>query len=182
MNRMYFKIVDLSRGKIQVNIIKDRITSLTSLIFCSNKRVRVNILPVGVNVVLVNNRLYLFSSNLNRLNIIHVNVINNLCSLYLSYTLILQINGIGYKFVIKNSYLYLFLGFSHLIKIRIPKYLKFRKSERNLQIVCGDKYIIGNIYNILKNLKKKDNYGGKGIKRIYDKLVLKVGKINSIRK
>ena len=128
--------------------------------------------------------LYLFSQKKNIINMYYSNIKNKILFFYIKYYLSIKFIGIGYKFFIKNKFLYFILGYSHLIKIKLPKNCIIHIDNYNklLHIIYINKYILGNIFYIIKSCHKLDIYKGKGIRNIFDKLKLKLGKIKNIKK
>ena len=183
VNAMYsVKVINLNDKSIKVNLIGDKRTSLVYLIFYFKDRTRFTVLNSSIDITIADGILYLSSDSAMLLDTMRFTLADSLYTLYVCYLLTLQTVGLGYKFVIKESYLYLFLGYSHLIKVKLSRCLKIEKSVRCLRIIYKNKYVLGNVYSTLKKLKKKDSYGGKGIKRIYDKIILKIGKVNVTKK
>lgn len=83
----------------------------------------------------------------------------------------LIVEGIGFKADVVGTDLVFKLGFSHPIKIAIPKNLKVT-SEKNIITVSGiDKEFVGLYVAELRNLKKPEPYKGKGIR--YEKEVIR---------
>lgn len=76
----------------------------------------------------------------------------------------LIVEGIGFKADIKGTDIVMGLGFSHPVKIAIPKGLKVT-SEKNLIVVSGiDKELVGQFTAMLRSQKKPEPYKGKGIR------------------
>lgn len=87
--------------------------------------------------------------------------------------------GIGYKVYIFNNYLYLRLGFSKMLKIKIPNSIFVFIRKRNMLRLISSNYQSLNSFNILlKNLRKFDKYKGKGIFSLgnFNDVKLKPGK------
>jgi large subunit ribosomal protein L6 len=83
----------------------------------------------------------------------------------------LIVEGIGFKADVVGTDLVFKLGFSHPIKIAIPKNLKVT-SEKNIITVSGiDKEFVGLYVAELRDLKKPEPYKGKGIR--YEKEVIR---------
>lgn len=83
----------------------------------------------------------------------------------------LIVEGIGYKADVVGSDLVFKLGFSHPIKVAIPKTLKVT-SDKNIISVSGiDKELVGIYTAELRDLKKPEPYKGKGIR--YEKEVIR---------
>lgn len=83
----------------------------------------------------------------------------------------LIVEGIGFKADVVGSDLVFKLGFSHPVKIAIPKDLKVT-SEKNIITVSGiNKEFVGLYVAELRDLKKPEPYKGKGIR--YEKEVIR---------
>ncbi len=83
----------------------------------------------------------------------------------------LIVEGIGFKADVVGSDLVFKLGFSHPVKIAIPKNLKVT-SDKNIITVSGiDKEFVGLYVAELRALKKPEPYKGKGIR--YEKEVIR---------
>lgn len=79
----------------------------------------------------------------------------------------LVIEGVGYKAEISGQELVLSLGFSHKIKVPIPKELKVTV-EKNAMTISGiDKDLVGQFSAKIRDYKKPEPYKGKGI--MYEK-------------
>jgi large subunit ribosomal protein L6 len=77
----------------------------------------------------------------------------------------LEVNGVGYRAIIKGPYLNLTLGKSHNTKIEIPANIKVETPKQNIIILsCADKQKLGQFAaNIIKQ-RPPEPYKGKGIK------------------
>ena len=83
----------------------------------------------------------------------------------------LIIEGIGFKSEVKGEELVLALGFSHPVKVKIPKGLKIT-AEKNLLTISGiDTELVGQFSAKIRSLKKPEPYKGKGIR--YEKEVIR---------
>jgi|SRR3989344_2960251 len=88
----------------------------------------------------------------------------------------LIVEGIGFKAEVKGDVLQLNLGFSHMIKVNIPKDLKVT-SEKNIITVSGvNKETVGQFTAQVRALKKPEPYKGKGIRYIDEVIRRKQGK------
>jgi len=75
----------------------------------------------------------------------------------------LIIEGIGFKADIKGDDLTMSLGFSHLVKMKVPKGIKLT-SEKGVLTVSGmDKETVGSFAAQIRASKKPEPYKGKGI-------------------
>ena len=76
----------------------------------------------------------------------------------------LTLSGIGFKVILSNQFLFLKLGFSHLIKLLIPKEIKiFIPKENSILLKSSSKISLMNFIFLLHCLRKKDVYKNKGI-------------------
>ncbi len=83
----------------------------------------------------------------------------------------LIVEGIGFKADVKGQEITLSLGFSHLIKVKIPADLKVI-SEKNVVTVSGSNIeSVGQFAARIRSLKKPEPYKGKGIR--YDSEVIR---------
>lgn len=88
----------------------------------------------------------------------------------------LEINGVGYKAVVKGSVLELQLGYSHPIEYKIPEGIEI-VVEKNVVTVSGkDKQQVGQIAAEIRQFRKPEPYKGKGIKYEDEVILRKAGK------
>ena len=76
----------------------------------------------------------------------------------------LVIEGIGFKVDVKPTELIFSLGFSHTIKLQIPKGLKIVLDKGILVISGVDKDMVGGFSAKIRSYKKPEPYKGKGIR------------------
>lgn len=130
----------------------------------------------NVKLLVSNNYFYLLSPIKHILNTTFIDFRKLHYIKYLIYSLKIEIIGIGYRFSIQKNYIYIYIGYSHLIKISLSNNIQIKYDNREIIIFHKIKYMLGNIYFLLKKLKKDDVYKGKGIKKVYNILNLKIGK------
>lgn len=83
----------------------------------------------------------------------------------------LIVEGVGFRSEVKGLDMNFVLGFSHPVKIAIPKGLKVT-AEKNVVTVSGsDKEIVGEFAARIRSLKKPEPYKGTGIR--YDGEVIR---------
>lgn len=88
----------------------------------------------------------------------------------------LEIQGIGYKAAIEGENIVLNVGFTHQVKIPIPKGIK-SSVEKNIIIISGfDKEVVGQLAANVRKAKPMEPYKGKGLKYIDEIVRRKVGK------
>lgn len=83
----------------------------------------------------------------------------------------LIIEGIGFKAEVKGEELILNLGFSHQIKMKIPKDLKVVVEKGSLIVSGINTELVGQFAAKVRDLKKPEPYKGKGIR--YDNEVIR---------
>jgi large subunit ribosomal protein L6 len=83
----------------------------------------------------------------------------------------LLIEGIGFRAQLEGTKLVLSLGFSHPLKMEVPKDLRVQV-EKNIITVSGvDKEKVGQFSAEIRDLKKPEPYKGKGIR--YEKEIIR---------
>ena len=93
------------------------------------------------------------------------------------YTKTLEIQGVGYRAVLKGSDLEPALGYSHPVKIDAPKGIDFEVPQPTRIIVKGNsKQAVGEIAAIIRKQRPPEPYKGKGIRYEGEHVVRKVGK------
>lgn len=88
----------------------------------------------------------------------------------------LEIQGIGFRAVIEEENIVLNVGFSHPIRVKIPKDIKV-SVEKNIITVSGiSKELVGLISAVIRKTKPPEPYKGKGIRYLGEQVRRKVGK------
>ena len=96
-----------------------------------------------------------------------------------SFTETLTLKGVGYRVALANKDLNFNLGYSHPVVFSIPEGIKVEiVSPTEMKISGIDKQLVGQVAADIIKLRpaKKDPYKEKGIKRIQDRIIKKVGK------
>lgn len=89
----------------------------------------------------------------------------------------LDIVGIGFKAELSGRNLILNLGFSHPVDFPLPDGIDAKVEKQTRIILSGIvKEQVGQISALLRQLKLPDNYKGKGIRYVDEKITLKPGK------
>ncbi len=90
---------------------------------------------------------------------------------------ILELNGVGFRAILKGSMLSLQLGFSHDTSYKIPEGAKITLEKGTIiKISSIDKELVGKIAAEIKLLKPVEPYKGKGIKERGQYVLRKEGK------
>lgn len=89
----------------------------------------------------------------------------------------IQLKGVGYKAAFANGLLTLSLGFSHPVKVAIPKEIDVKVQQNvNIEISGVDRRTVMSIATTIRKLRVPEPYKGKGIFINDEKIVLKEGK------
>lgn len=88
----------------------------------------------------------------------------------------LEIEGIGYKAQVEGEDLILNVGYSHQVRMKIPKDLKVSVEKNVISVSGADKESVGQFAAIIRKTKLAEPYKGKGIKYFGEKIRRKEGK------
>ncbi len=88
----------------------------------------------------------------------------------------LQIEGVGYKVVLKGNDLNLEVGFSHPVVFAAPTGIKFSVEKNVITVEGFDKQLVGETAAQLRAVKKPEPYKGKGIRYTTEVVRRKAGK------
>lgn len=89
----------------------------------------------------------------------------------------LDIIGVGYRASKKGNDLEILIGYSNPVSIKAIEGITFDLPNQNLIIVKGiDKQKVGEVANMIRNVRKPEPYKGKGIKYKDEVIRRKVGK------
>jgi large subunit ribosomal protein L6 len=93
------------------------------------------------------------------------------------YSKSLDIVGVGYKAELKNSNLFLNIGYSHPIYFMPPKEITLEvPAPTQIKISGIDKALVGQVADKIRSFRKPEPYKGKGIKYSTEIIVKKAGK------
>ena len=91
-------------------------------------------------------------------------IVNMIEGVNKGYTNRLLVEGIGYKADITPTEITFKVGFSHPVKVSIPKNLKVT-SDKGVIVITGiDKELVTSFSSSIKAIKKSEPYKGKGIR------------------
>jgi large subunit ribosomal protein L6 len=89
----------------------------------------------------------------------------------------LEIVGVGYKAEVQGGTLVLSLGFSHPVRLEIPKGLSVKAERPTLLTIEGaDRQVVGEFAAGVRGLRPPEPYKGKGVKYTDERIRRKVGK------
>ena len=105
-------------------------------------------------------------------------LINNaLIGVSVGYEKILELNGVGFRAILKGKILELQIGFSHSVSYKIPEGIKVSVEKSNIVKISGiDKELVGKVSSEIRMLKPVEPYKGKGIKERGQYVLRKEGK------
>jgi ribosomal protein L6P/L9E len=108
-------------------------------------------------------------------------IINNLLiDILITHKKYLIIKGLFFKITkLKNNYIKFELGYSHSIKLKIPKNIKLyilNKKQTKFILLSNNRQLLFNFINLIKNLKKINPYKKQGIFIKKEIIKLKTGK------
>ena len=83
----------------------------------------------------------------------------------------LILEGVGYKGDVQGNTLNLSLGFSHPVKVEIPKNITVTSEKGTFTFTSIDKELVGSFSAKIRSLKKPEPYKGKGFR--YDDEIIK---------
>ena len=90
---------------------------------------------------------------------------------------ILELNGVGFRAILKGNILELQIGFSHVVPYKIPEGIKVIVEKSTVIKISGiDKELVGKVSSEIKMLKPVEPYKGKGIKERGQYVLRKEGK------
>jgi large subunit ribosomal protein L6 len=89
----------------------------------------------------------------------------------------LEIQGVGYRAVLKGSDLELALGYSHAVPVKAPEGIVFEVPQPTKVIVKGNsKQMVGEMAAYIRKQRPPEPYKGKGIRYEGEYVARKVGK------
>lgn len=105
-------------------------------------------------------------------------IINNMVyGVEVGYVKNLEVNGVGYRAAVNDGILTLQLGYSHDIKLAVPKDIEVKCSKPTEISISGiDKQKVGQFASEVRSFRKPEPYKGKGIKYSDEVIRRKEGK------
>jgi large subunit ribosomal protein L6 len=88
----------------------------------------------------------------------------------------LEINGTGYRAMVKGKILELHLGFSHKIDFPIADGLTIAVEKNLISIKGADKQQVGQVASQIRSFRPPEPYKGKGVKYVEERIIRKAGK------
>ena len=93
------------------------------------------------------------------------------------FSLALVLKGVGYRAVVQGSEIVLSLGYSHPVKIEIPKQISVEITQNTtLTLKSCDKELLGLFASNIQSWRQPEPYKGKGILYKGEQIIRKAGK------
>lgn len=93
------------------------------------------------------------------------------------FSIKLNLVGVGYRAHVESNFLVLKLGYSHLIKHKIPIDLNIQCIQPTIVLITGcDKQKVNQVAALIRSYRKPEPYKGKGIRYENEVIRLKEGK------
>jgi large subunit ribosomal protein L6 len=92
------------------------------------------------------------------------------------YSKKLILEGVGFKSDVAGNILNLSLGFSHPVKVEIPKGITVTAEKNNITVSGIDKELVGQFTSSVRAMKKPEPYKGKGFRYSDEVIRRKQGK------
>jgi large subunit ribosomal protein L6 len=80
------------------------------------------------------------------------------------YVIKLLIEGVGFKSELQGTTLVMNLGFSHQVKLDLPKGITCKVEKGEITLSSIDKEVVGQFAAVVRSKKKPEPYKGKGIR------------------
>lgn len=104
-------------------------------------------------------------------------IIDNLySSIYYIKTKQLTVEGLGFKYKVKDNILYFIFGFSHLVKVYIPDNIHLIFNKKKIILRSFDNLLLRDFITDLKSIRPLDAYKAKGVRVKGEVIITKKGK------
>ena len=94
------------------------------------------------------------------------------------FSVVLEVEGVGYRAELEGKNLALFVGYSHPVKIEPPAGISFEVElkTRQIKVLGYDKEVVGQTASEIRRVRPPEPYHGKGIRYAGEKIRRKAGK------
>jgi large subunit ribosomal protein L6 len=139
-------------------------------------------LPTLVNVVQENNKLNISlkeeTKKVSSLHGLYRTLINNMViGVSKQFDLTLILKGVGYRAAVQGNEIVLSLGYSHPVKIEIPKQISVEVTQNTtITLKSCDKELLGLFASRIRAWRQPEPYKGKGILYKGEQIIRKAGK------
>lgn len=142
-----------------------------------------SLVVIGTNMAVENNQLIFTISEDTKQNKAYWGTYRSLAAnmiegLHKGFEKKLEINGVGYKSVLKGKVLNLQLGFSHPVNYDVPEGITIEvdAKENTILIKGHDKQVVGQVAAEIRAFRPPEPYRGKGVKYSDETIIRKAGK------
>jgi len=103
---------------------------------------------------------------------------NMVTGVHTGYTVVLEIDGVGYRAEMDGKNLMIYVGFSHPVKVEPMEGITFDvdTKTRQIKVVGSSKELVGQVAADIRKIRPPEPYKGKGIHYLGEKLRHKPGK------
>ena len=161
--------VEINYDKIQL-VVKGKFGTLTLKI------------PSALKILMADNQLKINleekSKKFRALHGLYRTLINNMIiGVSQQFHLTLILKGVGYRAIVQNNFILLSLGYSHQIKLEIPKQISVEVIQNTtINLKSCDKELLGLFAANIRAWRQPEPYKGKGILYSNEKIIRKSGK------
>ena len=94
------------------------------------------------------------------------------------FTVVLEVQGVGYRAELQGKDLALFVGYSHPVKMTPPDGISFEVDQktRQVKVIGYDREVVGQTASEIRRVRPPEPYHGKGIRYLGEKIRRKAGK------
>lgn len=94
------------------------------------------------------------------------------------FSVVLEVEGVGYRAELEGKNLALFVGYSHPVKVEPPAGISFEVDlkTRQIKVLGYDKEVVGQTASEIRGVRPPEPYHGKGIRYAGEKIRRKAGK------
>ena len=94
------------------------------------------------------------------------------------FSVVLEVEGVGYRAELEGKNLALFVGYSHPVKVEPPAGISFEVElkTRQIRVLGYDKEVVGQTAAEIRGIRPPEPYHGKGIRYAGEKVRRKAGK------
>jgi large subunit ribosomal protein L6 len=94
------------------------------------------------------------------------------------FSVVLEVEGVGYRAEMEGKNLALFVGYSHPVKIEPPAGISFEVElkTRQIKVLGFDKEVVGQTASEIRRVRPPEPYHGKGIRYQGERIRRKAGK------
>ncbi|GAB6099862.1 50S ribosomal protein L6 [Halanaerocella petrolearia] len=103
-------------------------------------------------------------------------IINMIEGVTKGYEKKLELNGVGYRALVKGNNLELQVGYSHPVVIEPEEGIEFEVDGDEIIVKGSDKQLVGQTASEIREVRKPEPYNGKGIKYADERIRRKEGK------